>query len=113
MVTGKKAGLGVQNAFVTPMAQKSRAPLGMKTTNARTRAFQTPVPFQEDGLGKMNQKSVSARKAKPRVSHAEMTKLEVRGDQEGLEEREIEYMPPKTRGKENPLLHPWWYADET
>ena len=71
----------------------------MKTTNAKAKAFQTPAPPPTDNdLGKTNQKSLSARKAKPRVSHAEMTKLEVLGDKDVLEEREIEYMPPTAKG---------------
>lgn len=71
----------------------------MKTTNAKARAFQTPAPAQVDNEnGKPNQKSVSARKAKPRVSHAEMTKLDVLGDKDELEEREVEYMPPRAKG---------------
>lgn len=71
----------------------------MKTTNAKSKPFQTPAPPPADNdLGKTNQKSLSARKAKPRVFHAEMTKLEVLGDQDLLEEREIEYMPPKAKG---------------
>ena len=70
----------------------------MKTTNAKTKAFQTPAPQPTDnGLGKPEQKSASARKAKPRVSHAEMTKLEILGDKDDLEEPEIEYMPPKPK----------------
>lgn len=97
-VTGKKGCFGGQNTFVTPTMQKSRAPLGMKTTNAKTKAFQTPAPAKEGDMQEENQKSVSARKAKPKVSHAEMTKLDVLGDHEGLEEREIEYMPPKPKG---------------
>ncbi len=72
----------------------------MKTTNAKAKAFQTPAPPPADNdLGKTNQKSVSARKAKPRVSHAEMTKLEVLGDKDVLEEREIEYMPPRAKSR--------------
>ena len=71
----------------------------MKTTNAKARAFQTPAPPPADNdVGKTNQKSVSARKAKPRISHAEMTKLEVLGDKDLLEEREVEYMPPRAKG---------------
>ena len=78
---------------------KSRAPLGAKTTNAKAKAFQAPAPPAADNdLGKTNQKSASARKAKPRVSHAEMTKLEVLGDKDELEEREVEYMPPRSKG---------------
>ncbi len=71
----------------------------MKTTNAKAKAFQTPAPPPADNdMGKTNQKSVSERKAKPRVSHAEMTKLEVLGDKDVLEERDIEYMPPRVKG---------------
>ena len=69
----------------------------MKTTNAKAKAFQTPAPRPADNeLGKTGQKSVSCRKAKPRVSHAEMTKVEV---SDVLEEREIEYMPPRAKGR--------------
>ncbi len=70
----------------------------MKTTNAKAKAFQTPAPPADSDLSKLNQKSASARKAKPRVSHAEMTKLGVLGDKDELEEREIEYMPPRAKG---------------
>ena len=71
----------------------------MKTTNAKAKAFQTPAPpLADNDLGKTNQKSLSGRKAKPKISHAEMTKLEVLGDKDVLEEREIEYMPPRAKG---------------
>lgn len=124
-VTGaKKGGVGDKNAFITPLGrtgiggrgehehrltgtyvgQRARAPLGAKTTNAKAKAFQTPAPPPADNdMGKNNQKSASARKAKPRVSHAEMTKLEVSGDKDELEEREIEYMPPRGQGN---IMHP-------
>ena len=78
---------------------RTRAPLGAKTTNAKTKAFQTPAPVHnENDLGKPSQKSASARKAKPKVHHAEMTKVEVLGDKDETEEREIEYMPPRGEG---------------
>ena len=71
----------------------------MKTTNAKAKAFQTPAPVPaHNDVGKTNQKSVSARKAKPRISHAEMTKLDILGDKDLLEERDIEYMPPRAKG---------------
>lgn len=103
-LAGKKGGFSGPNAFVTPVAPKNRAPLGMKTTNAKTKAFQTPAPIKESGREEKNQKSVSARKAKPRVSHAEMTKLDMLGDHEALEERDVEYMPPNPKGKADPYL---------
>ena len=122
-MTTKKGGLGDKNAFVTPLGKpiqrflvflccvcssmriglRNRAPLGLKTTNAKAKAFQTPAPATIDNdLDKGAQKSATARKAKPRVSHAEMTKLEILGDKNELEEREIEYMPPRSKG-----MHPY------
>ena len=73
--------------------------MGAKTTNAKAKAFRTPAAaLIENDLGKTNQRNTSVRKAKPRVSHAEMTKLEVLGDKDELEEPEIEYMPPRAKG---------------
>jgi hypothetical protein len=69
----------------------------MKTTNAKTKAFQTPAPavLEKDPL-KTQTKPTSARRPKPKVSHAETIKLNIRGDDNGpLEEREPEYCPPK------------------
>ena len=84
---------------VLKIGPRTRAPLGAKTTNAKARALQTPGPsLVNDDAGKPNQKSASARRPKPRLSHAEMTKLEVLGDKDELEEKEIEYMPPRGTG---------------
>jgi len=80
----------------------------MKTTNAKAKAFQTPALSAAGDDGNTKQNSVSARKPKPRVSHAEMTKLEVLGDHDELEEREVEYMPPRSKG--NQLFGPWRYC---
>ena len=77
---------------------RNRAPLGLKTTNARTKAFQTPAPPRGNEAKKEEAKSASARKPKPKVSHAEMTRIEVLGDKDELEESEIEYMPPRANG---------------
>lgn len=96
--TSKKQGASEKSAFATPLGQRTRAPLGMKTTNAKAKAFQTPAPVQDKDGGKTAQKTISARKPKPRVSHANVMKLEVLGDNDMLEERDIEYMPPKPIG---------------
>lgn len=92
---------------------RTRAPLGAKTTNAKAKAFQTPLPtLLSNDSDKQTQKSATARKIKPRVSHAEMTKLEVLGDSEilgskdDLEERDIEYMPPPVKSKD--ANHRFW-----
>ncbi|KAL9099738.1 MAG: hypothetical protein Q9163_004804 [Psora crenata] len=95
--TKGRANNGGNNAFVTPMGPKNRAPLGVKTTNVKTKAFQLPAPLAQDDFDKTIQKSVSARKPKPKVSHAQTTKLEVLGDEDQLEERDVEYMPPRSK----------------
>lgn len=82
------------------LGPRNRAPLGAKTTNAKAKAFQTPAPGSIRGeLGKSNQKGGSIQKPKPKVSHPETTELEdILADKEALDEREIEYMPPKPKG---------------
>ena len=87
------------------LGTRNRAPLGAKTTNAKTKAFQTPAPAPIDGgQGKTVQKSVSARKPKPKVSHPETTKLEdILADKEALAGKEIEYMPPNPKGSQQIL----------
>ena len=81
------------------LAPRNRAPLGVKTTNAKAKSFQTPgPPIVANDAEKSIQKGATTRKVKPRVSHAELTKLEILGDKDELDEREIEYMPPKPKG---------------
>ncbi|KAL9597487.1 MAG: hypothetical protein Q9219_005120 [cf. Caloplaca sp. 3 TL-2023] len=94
---GKQGGAAEGKAFVTPIGPRNRAPLGAKTTNAKAKAFQTPaLPPIGDQLDKTNQKTVSTRKPKPKALHPETTKLEdILADKEALDEREIEYMPPR------------------
>ncbi|KAL8968384.1 MAG: hypothetical protein Q9197_004912 [Variospora fuerteventurae] len=99
-IFGAKQGGAVDGkAFVTPMGPRTRAPLGAKTTNAKARAFQTPAPAANGGNPeKTNQRSVSVQKPKPKLSHPGSTKLEdILADKEALDEREIEYMPPKAK----------------
>lgn len=68
---------------------RTRAPLGMKTTNAKLKAFQTPAPLS--GSAKTQKKtSPRLRRPKVKVHQAEPAK-----DDALEEEREIEYMPPR------------------
>lgn len=67
-----------------------RAPLGMKTTNAKSRAFQIPAPLSSSKTQK-----VSPRLRRPKVK---VHQPEVEQEQND-DVPEIEYMPPK----ENPL----------
>ncbi|KAH6663667.1 hypothetical protein B0J14DRAFT_255248 [Halenospora varia] len=93
---GKKVAAFDKNAFVTPLCPRTRAPLGMKTTNAKTKGAQTPGLLPENDLEKTQQKQPSARRPK-KVTHAETVKLEVHGDESPLHEREVEYCPPKVK----------------
>lgn len=82
------------------LGPRSRAPLGLKTTNARAKAFQTPAaPVTDNPLDKNTQKSGTTRKPKPRANHADMSKVEAVGEMGEPEEREVEYMPPKPEGR--------------
>ena len=97
LFTGPKKTASNKNAFITPLAPKTRAPLGQKTTNAKAKPFQTPAPLQADnGLVKSQQNSVSARKPKLRISHTEPVKIDVLGANIE-EEPDIEYMPPRAK----------------
>ncbi|OAF98723.1 uncharacterized protein CC84DRAFT_1132158 [Paraphaeosphaeria sporulosa] len=74
------------NAFVTPAGPRTRAPLGMKTTNAKARAFQTPALLSG---------SAKTQKASPRLRRP---KVKVQPDVQHADEHgvpEVEYMPPK------------------
>jgi hypothetical protein len=78
-----------KNAFVTPAGPRTtRAPLGMKTTNAKTKAFQTPAPLSASA--KTQKLSPRLRRPKVKVHQAEPAQ-----DEQQEEEREIEYMPPR------------------
>ena len=86
-------------ALTPSLGSRNRAPLGFKTTNAKTKIFQTPgEPAANNELDKPGQSSLSARKPKPKVLQAEMTKVKVLGDKDELEEPEIEYMPSRAKG---------------
>ncbi|EZF11985.1 hypothetical protein H112_06905 [Trichophyton rubrum D6] len=95
---GKEKG-AEKNTLATP-AGMTRAPLGMKTTNAKARAFQTPAPTMP--IGTIKQRSAkrgSTRKVKKAAPLPEQTTQErtVAVEEEEEPEREIEYMPPKPK----------------
>ncbi|MBE7181569.1 MAG: hypothetical protein INR71_10250 [Terriglobus roseus] len=88
---GGKKGAGMDKAaFVTPAGPRSRAPLGMKTTNAKARAFQTPAP---PSAGKSALKTVSPRLRRPKVKVHQPEPIAQEEDDES--EPDIEYAPPK------------------
>ncbi|KLJ10668.1 hypothetical protein EMPG_13942 [Blastomyces silverae] len=85
------------NAFVTPMAPRSRAPLGMKTTNAKANAFQTPAPpLGTSKPAKTAKRPSTTRKLKqsaPEIQPGQSRAVTVENTQEDVPD--IEYMPPK------------------
>ena len=66
---------------------RTRAPLGMKTTNAKANAFKTPAPLS--GSAKTQKLSPRLRRPKVKIHQPEVQ------DAEDDEVPEIEYMPPK------------------
>jgi hypothetical protein len=81
-----------------PEGPRNRAPLGMKTTNAKTKAFQTPAEAASDHEPEKALKlPTSTRRPKPKISHAETVKLDIHGDDTPLKEREPEYCPPRPK----------------
>ncbi|OBT45310.1 hypothetical protein VE00_03635 [Pseudogymnoascus sp. WSF 3629] len=100
LVTGGKKGTGLdKNAFITPMGPRTRAPLGMKTTNAKAKAFQTPAgPEMDKAPEKTQIRPTSTRPLRQKISHVDTVKLEIHGDEpDPLGEREVEYCPPKSK----------------
>lgn len=66
-----------------------RAPLGMKTTNAKAAAFATPAPQSEEKTGV---KSSGPRLRRPKVKvHQASPAVDITRDGE----RDVEYMPPR------------------
>ncbi|OCK84133.1 hypothetical protein K432DRAFT_260225, partial [Lepidopterella palustris CBS 459.81] len=89
LIGGMKGADWDKNSFITPAGPRIRAPLGMKTTNAKAKAFQTPAPLS---ASTKTQKKTSPRLRRPKVKvhQAEPVK-----DDAFEEEREVEYMPPR------------------
>lgn len=84
-----------KNAFVTPAP--TRAPLGMKTTNARGNAFKTPAPQQTTKLDKTVRKPSTARRSarsKITVAPSEPVQHDVLTHEQEDDEPEYGYAPP-------------------
>jgi len=71
---------------LTRAGPRTRAPLGVKTTNAKSRAFQTPAPPS----------SAKAQKASPRLRRPKVKVHQPEIEHETKDDvPEVEYMPPK------------------
>ncbi|KAF2832071.1 hypothetical protein CC86DRAFT_365974 [Ophiobolus disseminans] len=80
-----KGGKSDENAFLTPAGPRTRAPLGMKTTNAKSNAFKTPAPI-----------SAKTQKVSPRLRRPKVKVHQPELDAESEDDvPDIEYMPPK------------------
>ncbi|KAI9728992.1 MAG: hypothetical protein M1828_000077 [Chrysothrix sp. TS-e1954] len=101
--TGKT--IKTKNAFVTPLAPRTdRAPLGAKTTNAKTKPFQTPAPLtvRPDPQKTALRGNTSARRPKLKihqqsepVPEADAVLKETLAEDSDSSLPSIEYCPPK------------------
>ncbi|OKL60891.1 hypothetical protein UA08_03878 [Talaromyces atroroseus] len=101
-VFGKKgngggAGIG-KEAFVTPLGPRNRAPLGAKTTNAKTGAFKTPG-LQPETLKtqKTKHRGSSTKKPKKAEIQVQQAQPQVFDASEVDDVPDVEYAPPKPK----------------
>jgi hypothetical protein len=81
---------------------RNRAPLGAKTTNAKAKGLQTPAPLSTVKPEKTNRKGSSSRKVKKVASVANSEQIELLGKPKDDDVPDIEYMPPRPKGKALP-----------
>ncbi|KAI2643331.1 hypothetical protein GGS21DRAFT_495834 [Xylaria nigripes] len=98
-MTSKAAKGANRSNFVTPMAQRARAVLGDKTTNARTKGLQTGNGKGAAGdIDKSQAKPQNTVRSKQREAQAELQKLQIHvQESDSLSEDEVEYCPPKPK----------------
>lgn len=89
---------------------RNRAPLGMKTTNAKATGFQTPG-LQPDNLKtqKTNRKGSSLKKAKKIEPLIQPSEPQAISKPEEEDVRDVEYAPPNPKGQN--YLHMLTYED--
>ncbi|KAL9113735.1 MAG: hypothetical protein Q9227_002180 [Pyrenula ochraceoflavens] len=95
--TGRKDGKPEKNTLITPVEPKTRAPLGQKTTNVKTTAFQTPAPSfaAKQNLQKTNKKPASLKKHANILVQPETTSEDAeQKDDIDSDVPEPEYAPP-------------------
>lgn len=95
-----------RNAFVTPAAQRQRAPLGLKTTNAKGNAFKTPAPLQQTLRPDRttNRPSTTRRSGRSKITIAlsEPVQTDVLSEEE--EEPDYGYAPPPIKELDDPPI---------
>ena len=72
----------------------------MKTTNAKAKALATPGgPLNTIKPEKSNRKVSTTKKIKVNAPAVQSAEPELSAEQSDVEDRDIEYMPPKPKGK--------------
>ncbi|KAL4974185.1 hypothetical protein BDW66DRAFT_168041 [Aspergillus desertorum] len=88
----------VKDAFTTPMGDNHhRAPLGMKTTNAKAKGLQTPAAPVGTIKPERTTRKGSAQRAKKFTTFVEQPQPEVHVHPAQDDVPDIEYMPPKPK----------------
>ncbi|KAH8432610.1 uncharacterized protein LDX57_010237 [Aspergillus melleus] len=99
--TGKQKENGkpsVKDAFVTPLADpRQRAPLGMKTTNAKAKGLQTPAPPAGTVKPERTTKRGSTQRVKRFTPLVEQSQTKTQDKPAQDDVPDIEYMPPKPK----------------
>ncbi|KAL4797249.1 hypothetical protein BDV19DRAFT_359211 [Aspergillus venezuelensis] len=87
-----------KDAFVTPLGDtRQRAPLGMKTTNAKARGLQTPAAPLGTLKPEKTTRKASTQRVKKFAPFVEQAKPEVQAQPVQDDVPDIEYMPPKPK----------------
>ncbi|RAK76044.1 uncharacterized protein BO72DRAFT_478413 [Aspergillus fijiensis CBS 313.89] len=88
----------IKDAFMTPLADpRQRAPLGMKTTNAKARGLQTPAPPGGTAKPEKSLKRGSTQRVKKFSPFIEQAQPETHTKHVQDDVPDIEYMPPKPK----------------
>ena len=89
-------GKAASNAFVTPLAPRTRAPLGAKTTNAKAGAFKTPAPQQQKANPQktLQRPSTGRRSAKSKITVLPSQPVDTDILSKDVEVLDCEYAPP-------------------
>ncbi len=96
-----------RNAFVTPAPQRERAPLGLKTTNAKGNVFRTPAPPQQslrpDRIASRPSTTRRSGRSKITVAPSEPVQTDILVEDEE-EEPDYGYAPPPIKELDDPPI---------
>jgi hypothetical protein len=92
-----------KNAFHTPAPQRERAPLGLKTTNAKAQAFKTPAPLQQV-IKKPSSTTRRSARSKIVIAPSEPVQTDILSEEEEEEEPDYGYAPPPIKELDDPPI---------